>query len=150
MSINQSVPEGRSERLDIRQNSNLTRPYLGEATSSPARLFSAGGFRLWPWIPTSKWDCVRSYGIVPLTEWPWRKRPNGENVPPHHHLPCCHNGVSTTLNGANLPPQQSLFTHCHHSRPSLPQNVMVSEAPFYPIVSRPLCLLPIRNPEMEK
>lgn len=43
---------------------------------------------------------------------------------------CCHNGASTALNGAYLPPQEFLFTHCHHSRPSLPQNVMVSEVPL--------------------
>ncbi|KAJ8010331.1 hypothetical protein DPEC_G00073950 [Dallia pectoralis] len=71
----------------------------------------------------------------------------GVNVAPRRHPLCCHNGASTVFNGSNLPPQRPLFTHCHHSRPSLPQNVMVSEGPFYPIVLGPLCPLPVGTPD---
>lgn len=53
------------------------------------------------------------------------------------------------INGAYLPPQESLFTLCHHSRPSLPQNVMVSEVPFIPLSLRLCVPSPIRNPKLE-
>lgn len=37
------------------------------------------------------------------------------------------------INGAYLPPQERPFTFFHHSRPSLPQNLMVLELPFIPL-----------------
>lgn len=51
----------------------------------------------------------------------------------------CHNGASMVINGAYLPTQESLFSLCHHSRPSLPQNLMVLEVPFIPL-SLHLCV----------
>ena len=53
---------------------------------------------------------------------------------------CCHNGASIAISAAYLPPQESLFTHCHHSWPSLPQNVMVSEGPPFIPLSLRLCV----------
>lgn len=61
----------------------------------------------------------------------------------------CHNGASMVINGAYLPPQECLFTLCHHSRPSLPQNLMVLEVPFIPLSLSLLSLCvssPFRSP----
>lgn len=51
----------------------------------------------------------------------------------------CHNGASMVINGAYLPPQELPFSFCHHSRPSLPQNLMVLELPFM-LLSLLLCV----------
>lgn len=61
----------------------------------------------------------------------------------------CHNGASMVINRAHLPPQESLFTLCHHSRPSLPQNLMVSEVPFIPLSLRLCVPFPIWKPKLE-
>lgn len=57
-----------------------------------------------------------------------------------------HNGASMVINGAYLPPQESLFSLCHHSRPSLPQNLMVLEVPFIPLSLRLCVSSPFRSP----
>lgn len=57
----------------------------------------------------------------------------------------CHNGASMVIKGAYLPPQEPLFSLCHHSRPSLPQNVMVLELAFI-LLSLLLCVpFPFRS-----
>lgn len=54
-----------------------------------------------------------------------------------------HNGASTVINGAQLPPQRRPFTLCHHSRPSLPGSLMALELPFIPLSPQPLSPVPL-------
>lgn len=50
------------------------------------------------------------------------------------------------INRVHLPPQGSPFSVCHHSRPSLPQSLMVLELPFIPLSLRLCVSSPFRSP----